>query len=86
LNEKAVSFRRSTVQQTIRYRVINSRQESLSDIGIRFVQQLPAFTDCTTQRRVIYIYSYITGEVVSSALKCRFYKAYADQKAEILKA
>lgn len=78
LIETAVSFRRSMARRTIRYRVIDSRQESPSDIGIRVIQQLPAFTDRTTQRGVIYVRSYATGEVVSSALKCRFYKAHAD--------
>jgi hypothetical protein len=85
LIEKAVSFRCSTARQTIQYRVINSRQESPSDIGVRFVQQLPVFTDYTIQHGVIYVYSYTIGEVVSSVLKCRFYKAYTGQKAEILK-
>jgi hypothetical protein len=33
---------------------------------------------------VIYVRSYATGETVSGALKCPFYKARADNKGELL--
>ena len=33
---------------------------------------------------MIYIRSYITGETISGALQCPFYKARADNKGELL--
>jgi len=37
------------------------------------------------KRGVIYVQSYAVGEVISTALKCRFYKARVEQKGELLK-
>jgi superfamily II DNA helicase RecQ len=36
------------------------------------------------KRGVVYVQSYATGDVVSRALKCRFYKAKAEDKGEVL--
>jgi hypothetical protein len=36
------------------------------------------------KRGVIYVRSYATGETISGALQCPFYKARADDKGELL--
>jgi superfamily II DNA helicase RecQ len=36
------------------------------------------------KRGVVYIQSYTTSDVVSKALKCRFYKAKAEDKGKVL--
>lgn len=82
LIEQAVVFRRSTVRRTIRYQVMDSGKQSASEVGITFIQQLPVFG--AGQRGVVYVRSYGTGDVVSSALECPFYKAHADHKSEVL--
>lgn len=75
-------FRRSTARRTIRYSVQDSGDEALSVFGLKVIQSLvlPA-----RKRGVIYICSYATGEVISGALKCPFYKARADDKGELLR-
>ena len=80
----AVIFRRSTARRTIRYQVIDSKNEPPSVVAARFIQQLPALKD--KQRGVVYVRSYGTGKVMSEALQCPFYKAKADDKSEILQA
>jgi hypothetical protein len=74
-------FRRSTARRTIRYSVQDSGDEAPSVFGLRVIQNLvlPA-----GKRGVIYVRSYATGEIVSDALKCPFYKARADDKGELL--
>jgi len=78
----AVVFRRSTARRTIRYQVIDSQNEPASVVATRFVQALPALTD--RQRGVVYVRSYATGQMMSEALQCPFYKARAEDKGEIL--
>src|SRR5438045_529012 len=80
----AVIFRRSTARRTIRYQVIDSKNEPPSVVAARFIQQLPALKD--KQRGVVYVRSYGTGKVMSEALQCPFDKAKADDKSEILQA
>jgi len=80
----AVVFRRSTARRTIRYQVIDSQNEPASVVATRFVQALPALTD--RQRGVVYVRSYATGQMMSEALQCPFYKARAEDKGEILQA
>jgi len=80
----AVVFRRSTARRTIRYQVIDSKNEAASVVASRFIQELPALKD--KQRGVVYVRSYRTGKMMSEALQCPFYKAKADDKSEILQA
>jgi superfamily II DNA helicase RecQ len=74
-------FRRSTARRTIRYSVQDSGDEAPSVFGLKVIQGLvlPA-----GKRGVIYIRSYATGETISGALQCPFYKARADDKGELL--
>jgi superfamily II DNA helicase RecQ len=74
-------FRRSTVRRTIRYSVQDSGDEVPSVFGLKVIQGLvlPA-----GKRGVIYVRSYATGETISRALQCLFYKARADDKGELL--
>lgn len=76
-------FRRSTARRTIRYGVRDCRDEAPSVFGIRLVQKLVLPSH---KRGVVYVRSYQAGEVVSSALKCPFYRARAEQKGEVLQA
>lgn len=75
-------FRRSTARRTIRYSVRDSGDEAPSVFGLQVVQEL---TLPAGKRGVIYVRSYTTGDVISGALKCPFYKARADDKGELLK-
>jgi superfamily II DNA helicase RecQ len=79
--DNAMIFRRSTARQTIRYRVINSKEEAPSVMAMRIVQglQLPK-----NKRGVVYVRSYTTGKIMSEALDCPFYKARADDKGAVL--
>jgi hypothetical protein len=79
---KAQLFRRSTARRTIRYNVQDSGDEAPSVFGLKVIQSLvlPA-----GKRGVIYVRSYATGEMISGALKCPFYKARADDKGELLR-
>jgi superfamily II DNA helicase RecQ len=74
-------FRRSTARKTIRYQVKDSKDDVPSDVAIKYVQQLHLGTG---QRGVVYVRSYETGGVVSTALKCPFYRARAEEKGEVL--
>src|ERR1035438_8279236 len=81
----AVVFRRSTARRTVRYRVIDSGNgEAPSEVGIQFIQQQLELPE--GKRGVVYVRSYATGQVVSEALKCAFYRARADDKGEVLQA
>jgi len=79
--DNAVVFRRSTARRTIRYQVIDSREEPPSVVGTKFVQQLSLPTG---KRGVVYVRSYTTGTIISTALQCPFYKACADDKGALL--
>jgi superfamily II DNA helicase RecQ len=79
--DNAVVFRRSTACCTIRYQVIDSREEPLSVVGTKFVQQLLLPKG---KRGVVYVRSYTTGTIISTALQCLFYKACADEKGALL--
>jgi superfamily II DNA helicase RecQ len=79
--DHAVVFRRSTARRTIRYRVKDSRDKAPSVAATEFVQQLQLPKG---KRGVIYIRSYATGNVTSTAIQCPFYKAQADDKGELL--
>jgi superfamily II DNA helicase RecQ len=79
--EQAQLFRRSTARPTIQYRVQDSQDEPPSEVGMKLIPRLvlPA-----RKRGVIYVRSYKTGEVVSEALQCPFYRAKAEEKGEVL--
>ena len=78
----ATLFRRSTMRPTIRYTVLTTSPETMpSEFAAGFIPTLPLPPG---QRGVVYVRSYATGEVISTALQCPFYKAHADQKAAIL--
>jgi superfamily II DNA helicase RecQ len=79
--DNAVVFRRSTARRTIRYQVIDSREEPPSVVGTKFVQQLSLPRG---KRGVVYVRSYTTGTIISTALQCPFYKACADDKGALL--
>ena len=79
--DNAEIFRRSTARRTIRYQVQDSKNEVPSEVAIKYVQQLHLRPG---QRGVIYVRSYETGGVVSRALECRFYRARAEEKGEVL--
>jgi superfamily II DNA or RNA helicase len=79
--DHAVVFRRSTARRTIRYRVKDSGDEAPSVAATEFVQQLQLPKG---KRGVIYVRSYATGNVTSTAIQCPFYKARADDKGELL--
>ncbi|KAH8800934.1 P-loop containing nucleoside triphosphate hydrolase protein [Xylogone sp. PMI_703] len=80
--EGAVLFRRHTARRTIRYRVIDSKNEPPFEVGIRVVQQLGEFSG--NQGGIIYVRSYAVGEKVQEILGCPFYKATAEDKGEML--
>ena len=82
--ESAQVFRRSSARRTIRYRVVDSKNEPASTVASRLVHELPALQD--RQRGVVYVRSYQTGQMMSEALQCPFYKAKAESKGEILQA
>jgi superfamily II DNA helicase RecQ len=77
----AVVFCRSTARRTIRYRVKDSGDEAPSVVATEFVQQLQLPKG---KRGVIYVHSYATGNVTSTAIQCLFYKARVDDKGELL--
>jgi superfamily II DNA or RNA helicase len=79
--DNAQIFRRSTARRTIRYSVVDSREEAPSVVATQIVQglQLPP-----GKRGVVYVRSYATGDVMSEALDCPFYKARADNKGAVL--
>lgn len=77
----AIIFRRSTMRRTIQYQVIDSASEAPSTVAMRFIQELQLPSQ---KRGVAYVRSYKTGEVVSEALNCPFYRAKADDKGEVL--
>jgi superfamily II DNA helicase RecQ len=79
--DNAEIFRRSTARKTIRYRVRDSKNEAPSEVAVKYVQQLHLGTG---KRGVIYVRSYETGGHVSTALKCPFYRARAEEKGEVL--
>jgi superfamily II DNA helicase RecQ len=64
--DNTVVFRRSTARRKIRYQVIDSREELLSVIGTKFVQQLLLPKG---KRGVVYIRSYTTGTIISTVLQ-----------------
>ena len=82
LIEDAVLLRRSTIRPTIRYRVQDSKDEAASSVGLGLLERLLYLPD--GKCGVVYIWSYTTGELMSSALECSFYKAQADDKGEAL--
>jgi len=79
--DNAIIFRRSTARRTIRYQVIDSKEEAPSVVATQIVQglQLPK-----GKRGVIYVQSYTTGAIISKALDCPFYKARVDDKGAVL--
>jgi superfamily II DNA helicase RecQ len=87
----AIIFRRSTARRTIRYSVMDSGNEPASVVATRYVQQLELSSGSSsgsgsdsTKRGVVYVRSYVTGQLISTALQCSFYKASADNKGELL--
>ncbi|OAF54167.1 hypothetical protein VC83_09522 [Pseudogymnoascus destructans] len=82
LIEDAVLLRRSTARPTIRYQVQDSKEEAASAVGLRLLERLLYLPD--GKRGVVYVRSYATGDLISSALECSFYKARADDKGETL--
>ena len=79
--DNAMIFRRSTARRTIRYQVIDSKEEAPSVLATEIVQGLQLPKD---KRGVIYVRSYTTGNIISKALDCPFYKAQADDKGAVL--
>jgi superfamily II DNA helicase RecQ len=79
--DNAEVFRRNTSRRTIRYQVSNSGDKAPSVVAAEYAQglQLPR-----EKRGVVYVRSYATGGAISTALKCPFYKARADDKGEVL--
>ncbi len=51
-------------------------------MGIEFVKKLRLPSQ---KCGIVYVRSYAAGKVVSEALRCRFYKARANDKGEILR-
>ncbi|KAL5344321.1 hypothetical protein ACLOAV_010750 [Pseudogymnoascus australis] len=82
LVEDAVLLRQSTARPTIRYQVEDSKDEAASAVGLRLLERLLDLPD--GKRGVVYVRSYASGELISSALECSFYKAQADDKGERL--
>lgn len=82
LIEDAVLLRRSTARPTIRYQVQDSKEEAACTVGLRLLERLLYLPD--GKRGVVYVRSYATGELISSALECSFYKARADDKGQTL--
>lgn len=74
-------FRRVTSRRSIRYRVHDSKDEPASNVGVQLIQGLGLPIG---KRGVIYVRSYNTGNKISEALQCPFYKARADHKSQIL--
>jgi superfamily II DNA helicase RecQ len=74
-------FRQSIIHYTIRYSIQDSGNEILSVFGLKVIQDLVLPVG---KWGVIYIRSYVTGETISGALQCPFYKAQADNKGELL--
>jgi superfamily II DNA helicase RecQ len=79
--DHAIVFYRSTARWTIRYQVKDSRDEAPSVAATEFVQQLQLPKG---KRGVIYVRSYTTSNVTSTAIQCLFYKVRADNKGELL--
>jgi superfamily II DNA or RNA helicase len=79
--DNARIFRRNTARRTVRYEVRDSKDETPSDVAIKYVQQM---TLAPGKRGVVYVRSYGTGRVISSALECPFYRARAEEKGEVL--
>jgi superfamily II DNA helicase RecQ len=77
----AMIFRRSTARRTIRYQVVDSGKEAPLVVATRFVQELQLPSG---KRGVVYVRSYATGQIISTALQCPFYKASADNKGALL--
>lgn len=77
----AVIFRRNTARTSIRYRVVDSEDEPPSTVGLHMIQELELPHG---KRGVVYVRSYATGEIISSALGCPFYKARAYDKGDLL--
>jgi superfamily II DNA helicase RecQ len=75
--DNAEVFRRSTARRTIRYQVRDTKDEPPSAVATKYVQQLQLPKE---KRGVVYVRSYATGGVISTALKCPFYRARADDK------
>ena len=80
--DNAIIFRRSTARQTIRYQVVDSKEEAPSVVASQIVQGLQLPKD---KRGVVYVRSYTTGSIMSEALNCPFYKARADDKGAVLR-
>jgi len=78
---QAELFRRGTMRRTIRYTVQDSKERPPSEVATQLVRSLPLPPG---KRGVIYVRSYQTGAVISSALQCPFYKARAEGKGELL--
>lgn len=77
----AVIFQRSIARRTIQYQVVDNGNELASTMATQFVQQL----ELPSQKKgVVYVRSYATGDTMSEALGCPFYKATADDKAKVL--
>ena len=73
-------FRQSIIRPIIQYDVL-AIESTPSEFAVTFVQTLPL---PPSRRGIIYVRSYITGNMISSKLRCLFYKAYTDKKAAIL--
>jgi hypothetical protein len=69
------------MRRTICYQVIDSKNKPTSAMATQFVQQqqLP-----NGKKGVIYVRNYKTGQIISKALQCSFYKATAEDKAKVL--
>jgi len=74
-------FRRNTARKSIRYQVRDSKDHVPSEVAIQHVQNIQLQPK---QRGIIYVRSYNIGGVISSKLKCPFYRAKADDKGEVL--
>ncbi len=75
-------YRWSTVRKRIGYRVVDSKDEAPSEVGVGIAK---AIGDLGGGRRgVIYVRSYQTGNFVRDKLDCSFYRARADEKSRIL--
>ena len=60
---------------------MDTKNKQASTMAIQYAQQLQLPSQ---KRGVIYVRDYKTGRIISEALRCSFYKATADDKAEVL--
>ena len=81
LLENTLLYRQSTMRPTIRYRVVDCRQQDVWEVAEPLIRGLPL---PPASRGIIYARSYMQGESVAEEMGCPFYKATATDKQELL--